>query len=251
MTNLLQSLTRALVIPRPPEWVNFGGNVYPLYGLNQTLTGTKEEMPQDFTGIVAYLYQNNAVVHAVEDVRLKLFSEARFQFRQIRNGRPGDLFGTPELRILEQPWPGGTTGDLLTRAMQHADFAGNAFILRRRNRLVLPRPDWMTIILGSERDPDTQAGDVDAETLGYVYYPGGMYSGRDPVLLLREEVAHFAPIPDPLTRYRGMPLATAAIREIRADSKLVNHADVLMRRLGYEAVALKFVKLFKEPADVQ
>lgn len=34
------------------------------------------------------------------------------------------------------------------------------------------------------------------------------------------------------------------VREIRADSKLINGADVLMRRLGYTPTALQFVKMF-------
>lgn len=43
------------------------------------------------------------------------------------------------------------------------------------------------------------------------------------------------------------------VREIRADSKLVNNADVLMRRLRYKEVATRFVKVFppKEHNDVQ
>lgn len=42
------------------------------------------------------------------------------------------------------------------------------------------------------------------------------------------------------------------VREIRADSKLINRADVLMRRLGYSSFATRFVKVFplKEPANV-
>lgn len=36
------------------------------------------------------------------------------------------------------------------------------------------------------------------------------------------------------------------VREIRADSKLINNASVLMRRMGYMAVAQQFVKLFPE-----
>jgi hypothetical protein len=42
--------------------------------------------------------------------RALLFSEARFQFRQMRFGRPGDLFGTQGLGRSRTPWPGATTG---------------------------------------------------------------------------------------------------------------------------------------------
>ena len=49
-----------------------------------------------------------------------------------------------------------------------------------------------------------------------------------------------------LMRFAERALLSIGVREIRADSKLVNNADVLMRRMGYEPVALQFVKVFKE-----
>lgn len=49
-----------------------------------------------------------------------------------------------------------------------------------------------------------------------------------------------------LLRYAEDALRAIGVREIRANSKLVNKADVLMRRLGYRAVAMQFVKVFKE-----
>jgi hypothetical protein len=49
-----------------------------------------------------------------------------------------------------------------------------------------------------------------------------------------------------LMRYAEQALRQIGVREIRADSKLLNRADVLMRRLGYTAVALKFHKFFED-----
>lgn len=49
-----------------------------------------------------------------------------------------------------------------------------------------------------------------------------------------------------LMRFAEGALLSIGVREIRADSKLINNADVLMRRMKYEAVAIKFVKIFKE-----
>ena len=60
-------------------------------------------------------YDTNSVVFACATNRILLFSEARFQFQQLRAGRPGDLFGTPTLAVLEEPWIGASTGDLLVR----------------------------------------------------------------------------------------------------------------------------------------
>lgn len=49
-----------------------------------------------------------------------------------------------------------------------------------------------------------------------------------------------------LMRYAERCLRRIGVREIRADSKLLNRADVLMRRLGYTPVALKFHKFFED-----
>jgi len=47
-----------------------------------------------------------------------------------------------------------------------------------------------------------------------------------------------------LLRYAETVLKGLGVREIRADSKLSNRADVLMRRMGYEPVSTQFVKFF-------
>lgn len=47
-----------------------------------------------------------------------------------------------------------------------------------------------------------------------------------------------------LLRFAEGALRRLGAREIRADSKLINRADVLMKRLGYKPVALKFIKVF-------
>jgi hypothetical protein len=59
--------------------------------------------------------------------------------------------------------------------------------------------------------------------LGYAYEPGGPGGGQPLVILQRSEVAHFAPIPDPLSPYRGMSWLTPIMREIGADMAMVEH----------------------------
>ncbi len=205
------------------KYFSYNNLQYPFVGLNQTIKGDRESIAGDFAGLVAGAYRQNGVIFACMLVRLLLFSEARFQFRQMRSGRPGELFGNSTLELLERPWPGGTTGDLLTRAIQDADIAGNFFCTRRPGGTIRRlRPDWVDIVLGSESE-DVQAGDIDAEVLGYVYHPGGRQSRREPDYLLREEVAHFAPIPDPLATYRGMSWLTPVIREVISDKAAVEH----------------------------
>ena len=49
-----------------------------------------------------------------------------------------------------------------------------------------------------------------------------------------------------LMRYAERVICALGIKEIRVNSKLVNKADVLMRRMRYQPVSLEFVKFFQE-----
>jgi phage portal protein BeeE len=212
------------------SWFTFNGVPYPIAGGSYSLTGDEEKPDGSYSSLARAIYKQNAVVFACMLVRQSVFSEARFQFRQVRSGRPGRLFGTDALAPLEQPWPGGTTGDLLTRAIQDVDLAGNFFAVRRQDSVKRLRPDWVTIVLGSDSRPGVEGYDVDAEVIGYVYKPGGPSSGEDPVAFPRDQVAHFAPIPDPETSFRGMSWVTAVLREVMADAAATTHKQMFFER---------------------
>ena len=206
-------------------FANIGGLTYPLDGLSLTMPGGREEeIENHFGSYIQRAYKGNGVVFACMLARLMIFSEARFQFRALRKGRPGDLFGTPALDILEHPFgPNSTTGDLLARVITDADGAGNFYATRRRDRIVRMRPDWVTMVHGSP-DPAASPDDLDAEFLGVIYYPGGEHhpTGK-PEYLQRSEIAHFAPIPDPEARSRGMSWITPIVREIMGDGAAQTH----------------------------
>lgn len=219
---LLARLRDAFAVPEPTrshpfEHFTFNGVQYPF--IPGTSINSKQEEPSPtFDGYIQGAYKSNGVVFACMLARLSLFSEARFQFRQLRSGRPGELFGSEALRPLEVPWPNGTTGDLLSRAIQDADLAGNFYGVRRGQTIKRMRPDWVTIVLGSELEPEEAGAALDAEVIGYIYKPGGSRGTSEPVVLLPEEVCHFAPIPDPAARFRGMSWLTPVIREIMGDN---------------------------------
>lgn len=208
------------------EWAQQVG-MFSFNGINYTLGGSSEEIGSGFTSLARAAYKANGVVFACMLVRQSVFSEARFQYRRLRAGRPGGLFGDERLRILEEPFgPGSTTGDLLSRMIVHSDLGGNAFVARRGNRLVVLRPDWTGIVIGSNAQSVSELDDawgVDAEVLGYLFYPGGKGAGREPVPFLAEDVAHFAPIPDPEARFRGMSWLTPIVRETVADKAMTEH----------------------------
>lgn len=212
------------------QYFSYQGMQYPMGSYSQSMQGNRETINREFAGYVAGAYKSNGVVFACMLARLLLFSEARFMFRQLRQGRPGDLFSTPALDILRTPWTNATTGDMLTRAIQDADLAGNFYLARVGPRkLRRLRPDWTFIVMGSTSEPydglaeEVLLDDVDVEVIGYGYQPGGPASGKPIRTFLPHEVAHFAPIPDPLASYRGMSWLEPIVREITADGAATTH----------------------------
>lgn len=213
-----------------------------------------EAVGQTFRGFTESLYKTSGVVFACMAVRQRVFSEARFQFRERIKGRPGKLFGSQALARLEVPWERGTTGDLLARMVSDIDLAGNFFGAGRPNAIRRLRPDWVTIVNGSRT-----GSLIDTEVVGYTYQEGGPASGNDMEILLPEQVAHFAPIPDPLCRFRGMSWLTPIIDEIMADKSATRHKRQFFdggAQLGYvvtmdaegkmdEPAFKRWVKLFK------
>lgn len=200
----------------------FNGIGYGYGGLTQTLAGqTTEQAANTFVGL-AGAYAGNSVVFSCMLVRQLVFSSIRFRWQRLRDGKPSDTFGVPTLSILERPWPGGTTQDFLSRVIQDADLGGSAYWTRVGPELVRLRPDWVEVVLEPRR-MDDRKGVVGYRKLGYVYTEGGKNSGAEPVPFLASEVAHFAPIPDPLARYRGMSWLTPILREIQADQAMSRH----------------------------
>lgn len=215
-----------------------------------TQEGRKEKLPRDLPGYASYAYRGNSVVFAAMAVRAAVFSEARFIWRSLEKGRTGHLDGTQELLILEKPWPGATTGELLARMIQDVDLVGNAIVAKRpaheltgRPRLKRLRPDWCVAVYGiNERINDTIDNLVehpDAEIVGWVYTPGGMASGADPIPLLPDEVAHWAPYPDPESPERGISWLTPALREIEADREATTHKAKFFRNAATPNMIVK------------
>lgn len=199
----------------------YNGNTYPLTGIQQTLTGLKaERIGNSLEAYAQQVYGSNGVVFACMAVRSLVFSAVRLTWQQLNSGRPSNLFGTSALELLERPWPGGTTQDLLVQMLMDADLAGNSFWTVIDGDLVRLRPDWVEIILGERM---VSGGQVGWQRLGYRYTEGGPYSGAEPVGFAPTDVAHFAPYPDPLATYKGMSWLTPVIREVQNDGLMNLH----------------------------
>jgi hypothetical protein len=219
---------RAFVWPYPTqgfESFSYGGQHYFGVASSSGAYADREPPPAGFSQLVDGPFRSNSVVFACELKRMSIFSEARFLWRGFNSGRPGPVFSTVELDILEKPWPRGTTGDLLARMVVDADLGGNAFVARtaaQPERLRMLRPDWVTIVMGdSSGRPLESPAQFDAEIIGFIYDPKD--NRTEPEAFTVDEVAHWAPIPDPLARFRGMSWLSAAIREIQADQATVMH----------------------------
>lgn len=208
------------------KWVALSGSAGNFWstGLSTSMATEKEERPDGTFASMARAFMGNGVIFACEMARLNLFSEARFQYQRMEAGRPGDLYGTADLAILERPWTNATTGDLLNRALLWADIGGTGFMARSRgaDRIRVLRPDWVVVAMGSRQQPgpNWQQG---AEVIGYAYYEGGIETGKEPEVILPSEMAVFMPTPDPLRMYRGLPWTSALSNEIAADSAATSH----------------------------
>jgi phage portal protein BeeE len=192
-------------------------------GLTQTLTGEPaEEIARNFVSYTRQAYADNGIVFACMLARMSVFSAARFRWQRLRDGKPSDTFGNSDLEVLERPWVGGTTQDLLSRMIQDADLAGNAFFTRFDDGIVRLRPDWIDIVVAKRLYRGGQVGHV---KVGYLYYEGGKERCKpeEAVPFFPEEVAHFMPTPDPQASFRGMSWLTPVVREVQNDGLMNRH----------------------------
>jgi len=201
--------------------------------------GKRESIDESFDSYVRDAYKSNGIVFACIAARMLPFSEARFQFQQLIDGRPGKLFDDPSLRILDYPWMNGTTGELLSRMEQDASLAGNFYATVIDGRLRRLRPDWVTILSGVRGAPHESPFDLRGEVLGYVYEPRGVDAGPA-VLLSPERVVHYSPIPDPDAQWRGMSWLTPLVREVKADNYATRHKLKYFENGAASTFALKY-----------
>lgn len=212
-------------------YMRYQGQVYqPNY--TTTYAGQKiEPVANTFLGYVEAAYKANGVIFAISMARARPFSEVTFKYRRKKDSGGGpSLWGNTGLDILETPWPGGTTQNLLMRAEQDVTAAGTGFWAREDgfgdnpDRLRRLRPDWCEFILTA---PPDQA--VASDIVGIKYTAGGPWSGGPSKLYLvtgdpqTSEAAYWAPIPDPDAQFRGMSWLSPIIEEFKADKAATTH----------------------------
>lgn len=209
-------------------------------------TPGRERVENNFEGYVQAAYKANGVVFACIVARMRVFSQARFGWRDEKDdGTVGDLYTTPDQRrLLRRPGPRMTLLNLLSLEEVDASLAGNFYATTVDNRgrwgnaskggpgrrIVRMRPDWVWIII------DAPSGDpyaLDAKIVAYIYEPpmaGAGIARSKPVVLLPNEVLHYAPVPDPIAQWRGMSWLTPVLREIASDKAATAHKLAFFER---------------------
>lgn len=233
--------------------------------LNQTaaFAGTgiladRERIENDFEGYVRGAYKSDGPVFACITAIQMVFSEAEFCFKAVQDEK---LFTTAALDILQNPWPGGTTSQLLARMESDRSLAGNSWwtwtndqgqfgFAAKKNgtgqRLCHLRPDWVWMVI------DSKSGDpraLDAKMVGLIYQPmansqgyaGAAGETGKQVLLTAEEVAHYTGVTmDPIARFRGMSWLTPVLKHIEADKSATTHKGSFFDNAAVPNMAIKF-----------
>lgn len=245
---LLDRIDRARAAARPSErdgplsfdqwqqYFAFGGQDYPI--VQTTMNTINEEAIALTTAAAA---KRSGPIFALIQARQQLFSQARFQWTRFSGGGPTDLFGSPDLSVLERPWHGGTTGDLLGRMEWHVSTAGNSYVLRSRSdRLNVLHPEWVIIVLGSDTNADHPSEAPDVEVVGWAYDPPSGPMRFYPADGSMGRIAHYAPIPDPDFHFLGLSWITPVLRELQADSMATEHKYRFFQNAATPNLAIKF-----------
>jgi Phage portal protein len=239
---------------------SYGGNNTLPFGVNTTYGQLAiREITSSLPGYTAAL-RTCPPAFAAQMVRALTLAGVRFVFRNPpwHPSTPRRVFGSSALAPLERPWRNAVTGDLVGRMEWHEGLAGNSYVHRRAVppgpnaptgvRLRVLRPDWVGILYGSELEPDNPAHALDGELLGYAYANGGFAAaGREQVrTLLPEDVAHWAPIPDPENAGIGQSWITPAVKEMMADRATTDHKLAYFRHGATPNLVVKGL-----PVDVE
>lgn len=198
------------------------------------LAGTDPEyLLQDFASYVQHGYRSNGPVFSAIQTRALALSEVEFGWR-LKDFTWSEAEPPQALRT---PWPGGTTGQLVTQIEVDVSLAGAAYIRNYRGRLVRLRPDYLEVISGAKDRQHELQGIIDV--LGYRYWPEGKHVG-DPIGLLPKEVAAIVPMPDPLAKAPviGQSWIRSVAQEVDSDSLMTQHRARFYTNAAVPAMAV-------------
>lgn len=242
-------LSRALRRPAAtqPEEARFGFDAYAsllqsmTYAGNRYLLGAGSSYgPQEAVRVdgEGAAYCSNGVVAAVVGRRIDLFSQARFCWKRFGAGpkaMAADIFTNADLLPLDD------CVDLLTWMEFDAATAGNSFVVRDGDVLRRLPPQWVSIAVTSNSDPEHPELAWDATVAGYLFAP----PAGQPEVFEAGEVAHYAPKPDPDARFRGMSYLRPVLRQAANQNAYAAFLSSYWRNSATPNMVIKF------PPEVQ
>lgn len=157
--------------------------------------------------------ESSPAVSAAVTKRARVFSEVRFAWQRVQNGRPGDLFTDRSLALLESPSPHMSLAQLLSLWEFDVSAAGNAYGYLAGDRIEVPDPASVTLVSELRTMPD---GTPYGELLGYeIEVAHGVYH-----TVLPEDMAHMRGLPSPHSRWLGRSWIGAVHAEVVGDDLL-------------------------------
>ena len=178
----------------------------------------------------------NPIVAACIHARMMVFSEARFTFQRYSASRPGEMFGTPDLGILESPWPAATTGDLLARMEADVSLFGNSYWVRANNELVRLDPSRVHIVTGSV-DDRISAKPIGARLVGYSLVDD---QNEELAFFNPSDICHYKPLASPLSPFRGQSWLSAVIQDVQVDGELTNYKSAFLSNAATPNMVVSF-----------
>lgn len=194
---------------------------------------------------VAADYGAGSLVHqcgpaySVLDRRASIVGEARFAFQAFSQGKPDRMFATAELAILEQPWRGGSTRQLMAVMELDVATSGNSYWIRQDDELVRIPPEWVTV--GTQR-VDGVSGEagkpapIGERLVGYVV----QMPGWAPTAYAPEQVAHYRPSPSPESQWRGESWLAAVATDGASDLEMTRYKQAYLRNGALPSIAVTY-----------
>lgn len=211
------------LIPRRSQpalsWPDYQ-SLFEMFGFN----GVQYMQPSGtLTQLTALQSIRNPIVLQCIIMRASCFAEISFQYQDKATGK---LYGNQGLAILEEPFPGGSTGDLLARMELDASMYGNSYWWKSApDTLTWLDPTKMKIITGSVKGPESgqKVGEI---LLGYQTQDK---RGQPEETFLRGEIAHYRPMPDPDHPFRGLSWLSALLPDVSTDQDITDFKRGFLR----------------------
>ena len=211
-----------------------------------------------YSSLTALEASRNAIVAAAVETRAQIFAEATFKWQRFVDSRPGELFGDPRLRVLESPWPGGSTRDLLSVMETDVSVFGNSYWVREGQRLYRLPADRVLVVTGQKFNRSN--GDRYAyELLGYLALPHpqaqpDIDTPIDPsqygTFYTPDEVAHHKALPDPGNPFVGRSWISTILSDSLADNELTGYKSMFIRNAATPNMAVMFPKEY-QPEEIE